>query len=277
MSGVRVAVVGATGRMGRAVVRLAPSHGLVVARAVATSGIGRDAGELAGSERIGVAVERDVSSLATGGFEVIIDFSAPDAISALAEMAAATRAAFVSGTTGLGEHERSALERASARVAVFWEPNMSFGVHVLADLVRRAAAQLGETFDVEVTEVHHRKKVDAPSGTALRLVESACEGRGGSPHVVFGRHGRPGPRFPAEVAVHAIRGGDVIGDHTVHFLGDGERIEITHRATDRDLFAHGALRAAAFVAGKPAGRYGMRDLVQRLEKARTDASSEGRG
>jgi 4-hydroxy-tetrahydrodipicolinate reductase len=135
-------------------------------------------------------------------------------------------------------------------------------VHVLADLVRRTAAQLGETFDIEVTETHHRKKIDAPSGTALRLVEAACEGKGGSPEVVYGRHGRPGPRKAAEVAVHAIRGGDVIGDHTVHFLGDGERIEVTHRATDRDLFARGALRAAVFVAGKPSGRYGMRDLVR---------------
>ncbi len=247
--------------MGRAVVRLAPLHGLVVARAVASAGVGRDAGELAGCERLGIAVEPEVSSLVTGGFEVVIDFSAPHATAALAEMSGATRAALVSGTTGLGDRERAALDRASAHVAVFWEPNMSLGVHVLADLVRRAAAQLGETFDIEVTEAHHRKKVDAPSGTAIRLVEAVCEGRGGLPQVVYGRHGRPGPRSPAEVAVHAIRGGDVIGDHTVHFLGDGERIEVTHRATDREIFARGALRAAAFVAGKPAGRYGMRDLV----------------
>ena len=257
-----MAVVGASGRMGRAVVRLAPLHGLIVVRAVASAGIGRDAGELAGCERIGVAVEGDVSSLASGGFDVAIDFSAPDATAALAEMSSTTRAALVSGTTGLGADATAALERASAHVAVFWEPNMSFGVHVLADLVRRTAAQLGETFDIEVTETHHRKKIDAPSGTALRLVEAACEGKGGSPEVVYGRHGRPGPRKAAEVAVHAIRGGDVIGDHTVHFLGDGERIEVTHRATDRDLFARGALRAAVFVAGKPSGRYGMRDLVR---------------
>lgn len=262
MSDLRVAVVGASGRMGRAVVRLAPLHGLVVSRAVASAGVGRDAGELAGCERIGVVVERDVSSLATGGFEVVIDFSAPGATTALAEVSIVTRAALVSGTTGLGDDEKGALDRASAHVPVFWEPNMSFGVHVLADLVRRTAAQLGEAFDIEVTEVHHRKKVDAPSGTAIRLVEAACEGKGGSPEVVYGRHGRPGPRPPEEVAVHAIRGGDVIGDHTVHFLGDGERIELTHRATDRELFARGALRAAAFVAGKPAGRYGMHDLVR---------------
>ncbi len=264
MSGLRLAVVGATGRMGRAVIRLAPQHGLAIARAVASSGsgVGRDAGEVAGGERIGVGIERDVASLATGGFDVAIDFSAPEATAALAEMSAVTRAAIVSGTTGLGDRARGALDRASATVAVFWEPNMSFGVHLLADLVRRAAAQLGQTFDVEVTETHHRKKVDAPSGTAIRLVEAVREGQALSPKIVYGRHGRPGPRPSEEVGVHAIRGGDVIGDHTVHFLGDGERIEVTHRATDRDLFARGALRAAVFVAGKSAGRYGMRDLVR---------------
>lgn len=261
MSGPRLAVVGASGRMGRAVVRLAPLHGFVVARAVASAEFGRDAGEVAGCERIGVVLERDVSSLATGGFDVAIDFSAPEATAALADLAAITRAAIVSGTTGLGEGPSSALGRASAHVAVFWEPNMSFGVHVLGEIVRRAAMQLGGTFDVEVTEVHHRKKTDAPSGTAIRLVEAVREGQEAPRQVVFGRYGRPGPRPPGEIAVHAIRGGDVIGDHTVHFLGDGERIEVTHRATDRDLFARGALRAAAFVAGKPAGRYGMRDLV----------------
>jgi 4-hydroxy-tetrahydrodipicolinate reductase len=264
MSGLRIAVVGASGRMGRAVVRLAPAHGLAITRAVASSkaDVGRDAGEVAGCERTGVTVEPDVASLVSGGFDVVVDFSAPDATAALAEMAGTTRAAIVSGTTGLGNDEKAALERASAHVAVFWEPNMSFGVQVLADLVRRAAAQLGQAFDVEVTETHHRKKVDAPSGTALRLVEAVREGQGLSPPMVYGRYGRPGPRASEEVAVHAIRGGDVIGDHTVHFLGNGERIELTHRATDRDLFAHGALRAAAFVAGKPAGRYTMRDLLR---------------
>lgn len=181
MSGLRLAVVGASGRMGRAVVRLAPLSGLVVTRAVASAGVGRDAGELAGCERIGVPVERDVSSLAAGGFDVVIDFSAPEATFALAEMSTTTGAAIVSGTTGLGDRENRALEHASAHVAVFWEPNMSFGVHVFADLVRRAAAQLGDAFDIEVTETHHKKKIDAPSGTAIRLVEAACEGKGARP------------------------------------------------------------------------------------------------
>jgi 4-hydroxy-tetrahydrodipicolinate reductase len=146
-------------------------------------------------------------------------------------------------------------------VPVLWEPNMSFGVHVLVELVRRAALQLGADFDVEISETHHRMKADAPSGTAVRLLAALQEAKGAQSRVVHGRNGRPGPRPADEIAVHALRGGDVIGDHTVHFLGAGERLEFTHRATDRDLFVRGALRAAAAVVGKPPGCYRMNDLV----------------
>jgi 4-hydroxy-tetrahydrodipicolinate reductase len=144
---------------------------------------------------------------------------------------------------------------------VLWEPNMSVGVHVLGRLVREAIAALGEGFDVEIVEAHHRKKVDAPSGTALRLAELAMEAAhgGGLRH---GREGRPGERPRGEIGMHALRGGDVVGDHTVHFLGDGERLELTHRATSRDVFAHGALRAAAWLAGKPRGRYTLADVLR---------------
>jgi 4-hydroxy-tetrahydrodipicolinate reductase len=257
---VRLAVVGATGRMGRAVVRLAPAHGLTVVRAVAHDQTGLDAGAVAAGVPIGVLLEKTPSALATGGFDVVIDFSSPEAAAALAEVAIKTGAALVSGTTGLAEDVEAAFVRASAHAAIFREPNMSLGVHVLVDLVRRASSQLGPDFDLEVTELHHHLKVDAPSGTAVRLVEALREARAPSA-VVYGRHGRPGARPAGEIAVHALRGGDVIGDHTVHFLGSGERLELTHRATDRDVFAHGALRAAAFVVGRPAGRYGMSDLI----------------
>jgi 4-hydroxy-tetrahydrodipicolinate reductase len=247
--------------MGRAVVRLAPAHGLTVVRAVARDHSGVDVGSLAAGAPIGVLLEREPSGLASGGFDVAIDFSSPEATAEVAGVAIETGSALVSGTTGLAADVEAMLVRASERVAVFWEPNMSLGVHVLLDLVRRAASRLGPDFDIEVGEVHHRLKVDAPSGTAVRLVQALREVRGDSASVVHGRQGRPGPRPPGEIAVHAFRGGDVIGDHTVHFLGLGERIEITHRSTDRDVFARGALRAAAFLAGKPAGRYGMSDLV----------------
>ena len=136
---------------------------------------------------------------------------------------------------------------------------MSVGVHVLASLVEKAMAALGPSFDVEVVEVHHRAKVDAPSGTAIRLGDVVKHARHG--HYVHGREGRPGPRKPDEVGMHAVRGGDVIGDHTVFFFGDGERIELTHRASSRDLFAHGAVRAAGWIAGKPAGRYRLADML----------------
>jgi 4-hydroxy-tetrahydrodipicolinate reductase len=247
--------------MGRAVVRLAPAHGLTVVRAVARDHTGLDAGSIAGGLPIGVLLEKEVSELASAGFDVAIDFSTPKATAELAEVAIQTGAALVSGTTGLAGDAEAALIRASARAAVFWEPNMSLGVHVLVDLVRRAAVQLGPDFDAEVCELHHRLKVDAPSGTANRLVEALRDARGAPSALVYGRQGRPGARPPGEIAVHALRGGDVIGDHTVHLLGPGERVELTHRATDRDVFARGALRAAAFVATKPAGRYGMADLI----------------
>jgi 4-hydroxy-tetrahydrodipicolinate reductase len=237
----RLAVVGAEGRMGRRVVALAPEHGFSVVRA-----LGRGT----------------VSALSSGDVDVIVDFSSPEAFADLTGVVARTGTSLVSGTTGLGTEEQDALERASKTAAVLWEPNMSVGIHILVGLVERAASQLGPDFDVEVSEAHHRMKADAPSGTAKRLVEALLRQRGSdAAKVIFGREGRPGPRPPSEIAVHALRGGDVVGDHTVHFLGAGERIELTHRATHRDVFAHGALRAARFLVGKPPGRYGMRDLV----------------
>jgi 4-hydroxy-tetrahydrodipicolinate reductase len=171
----------------------------------------------------------------------------------------------VSGTTGLDDAAKRALDAASAGCAVLWEPNMSVCVHVLASLVERAVAALGAGYDVELVEAHHRAKVDAPSGTAVRLgevVRAARSARGqGDARLVHGREGRPGPRGAAEIGMHALRGGDVVGDHTVFFFGEGERIELTHRASSRDLFAHGALRAARWIAGKKPGRYTLSDVL----------------
>jgi 4-hydroxy-tetrahydrodipicolinate reductase len=207
------------------------------------------------------AVDRgEVATLAVGGFDVAIDFSSSEVLPELAVLVAQTGAALVSGTTGLSAEGERALDDASRRVAVIWEPNMSIGAHILGTLVRQAIVALGEGFDVEVVETHHRRKVDAPSGTALRLAEIATEARSGGA-LVHGRVGRPGPRGTAEIGVHAVRGGDVVGDHSVHLLGEGERLELVHRATSRDVFALGALRAAAWIAGKPAGRYRLSDVV----------------
>jgi 4-hydroxy-tetrahydrodipicolinate reductase len=255
----RIAVVGASGRMGRAIVRLATSEKMDVVCAVGITDVGRDAGELAGVGPIGVCVVDSPGAVEHARADVVIDFSVPDATVALAAIAVAAGSAIVSGTTGLGADARAALERASARVPVLVEPNMSIGVHVLSDLVARAVAALND-WDVEIVESHHRAKVDAPSGTALRLAEVAQSARGGA-RVVHGRHGRAGARGRDEIGVHALRGGDVVGDHEVRLLGGGETLELVHRATSRDVFAYGALRAARFIAGKPPGRYALRDVL----------------
>jgi 4-hydroxy-tetrahydrodipicolinate reductase len=257
----RLAVVGASGRMGRAVVRLAHEAGLEIACAVAAADVGRDAGELAGVGPVGVAVVDDPAVLRAARADVVVDFSAPPATLALAPIAAAAGCALVSGTTGLGDDVRAALDRAATQVAVLWEPNMSIGVHVLTELVRRAVAALSD-WDVEVVEAHHRAKVDAPSGTALRLAETAQRARVGATRLVHGREGRPGARGRDEIGMHAVRGGDVVGDHVVQLLGDGERLELVHRATSREVFAHGALRAARWIAGRPAGRYTLADALE---------------
>jgi 4-hydroxy-tetrahydrodipicolinate reductase len=237
----KIAVVGAHGRMGRTVLRLAEEQGIEVALAL-------DAGER-------------MTGLARSGADVAVDFSSPGATTELCEVAAKAGIAIVSGTTGLGDEAEEALERASARVAVAWEPNMSVGVHVLGVLVRQAIEMLGPEFDVEIVEAHHRLKVDAPSGTALRLAELAREARGGA-RLVHGREGKPGARASSEIGVHAVRGGDVVGDHTVLLLGTGERIEIVHRASSRELFASGALRVARWIVGKAPGRYRMDDVIR---------------
>jgi 4-hydroxy-tetrahydrodipicolinate reductase len=241
---VRLAVVGASGRMGRAVVRLAREAGLEIVCAVGTTEVGRDVGELAGVGPTGICVVDGLAALEHARADVAIDFSTPAATLALASIAAAAGTAVVSGTTGLDDAARAALDRAAARIPLLWEPNMSVGVHVLARLVAQATASLAD-WDVEIVETHHRAKVDAPSGTALRLAEAVQAAREGS----------------AQIGMHALRGGDVVGDHVVHVLGGGERLELTHRATSRDVFAHGALRAASWIAGKAPGRYTLGDVL----------------
>jgi 4-hydroxy-tetrahydrodipicolinate reductase len=264
----RLAVLGANGRMGRAVVRLARDAGFEVVLAAGAGDVGRDAGELAGVGALGVRVGDaiDAARLREARAEVLVDFSAPSALAAACAPCAEAGVALVSGTTGLDETARAALETAAGRIPVLWEPNMSVGVHVLSSLLARAIAALGPGFDVEIVEAHHRMKVDAPSGTALRLAEVAREAvaaraPAATPRLVHGREGRPGARSPSEIGVLALRGGDVVGDHTAFLFGDGERLELSHRASSRDLFARGALRAASWLAGRAAGRYSLSDVL----------------
>lgn len=255
----RIAVVGASGRMGRAIVRLASEGGIQIACAVGVTDVGRDAGELAGIGPIGTAVVDALAALEATRVDAIIDFSAPNVTIDVAAIAAVAGSALVSGTTGIGAAGVAALDRAAARAPVLWEPNMSLGVHVLSQLVARAAEALAD-WDIEIVETHHRAKVDAPSGTALRLAEVAQRARAGS-RIVHGREGRPGARLSAEIGMHAVRGGDVIGDHVVHLLGGSERLEITHRATNRDVFAHGAIAAARWLSGREPGKYTLTNVL----------------
>lgn len=255
----KIAVVGANGRMGRAVVRLAHDGGMQVVAAIGAGDLDRDAGELAGVGPIAVRVVSSLDVLAKSKPDVVVDFSLPTVFASVCEASADAGAALVSGTTGIDDAGTAALERAAKKAAVLWEPNMSVGVHVLSTLVAQALKTLGEDFDTEIVEAHHRMKVDAPSGTALRLAEVVRAARGGD--LVHGREGKPGARKASEIGMHAMRGGDVIGDHTVFLFGDGERVELTHRASSRDLFARGALRAAKWIAGKAAGRYRLADVL----------------
>lgn len=256
----RLAVVGADGRMGRAVVRLAEAAELTVVCAVGVGEVGRDVGQVAGVGALGVPIVDDPAALDAASADVVIDFSVPAVTQALVARVAALGTPLVSGTTGLDPEAHLVLDRAAESTAVLWEPNMSVGVFVLSELVARAAADLAD-WDIEVVEVHHRRKTDAPSGTALRLAEVAKHARHGGPEIIHGRHGNVGARPSEEIGMHALRGGDVAGDHTVFVFGNGERLELTHRASTRDIFAQGTLRAAKWIVGRPAGRYRLRDVL----------------
>jgi 4-hydroxy-tetrahydrodipicolinate reductase len=263
----RLVVVGAAGRMGRMLARtVAESEGCRLVGALERPGspaLGADMGALAACPDLaGLAVTDEARALFAGA-DGVLDFTAPAATVAFAELAAEFGLVHVVGTTGLSETDLSALRAAASRARIVQSGNMSLGVNLLAGLVRRVAAALGPEFDVEIVEMHHRMKVDAPSGTALLLGEAAAEGRGIdlASHRDAGRDGQTGARRPGDIGFASLRGGSVIGDHTVVFAGPGERIEIGHRAEDRGLFARGAVRAALWAADRPPGFYGMDDVL----------------
>ncbi len=187
--------------------------------------------------------------------ELVIDFSLPQAWKSLDSLVNGTNVAVVSGTTGLGKTEMQLLKSWSKNHAVFYSSNMSVGIHVLGMLMKTATRMLGESFDRELIEFHHGRKKDSPSGTALSLLENW------NGEKIYGRHGNTGEREAGTVGVHAVRGGDIAGEHHLYFLGEGERLTLSHLATDRRVFVKGALRAAAFIAGKPPGLYDMEDLL----------------
>jgi 4-hydroxy-tetrahydrodipicolinate reductase len=262
----RMVVVGAGGRMGRMLVRtVAATPGAVLSGAIEQPGsplLGQDAGQLAGIGDLGVRLTDDplpVFAQAHG----VLDFTAPAATVAFAALAAQARIVHVVGTTGLADADLAKLEAAGRHAVVIRSGNMSLGVNLLAALVRKVARSLGADFDIEVLEMHHRAKVDAPSGTALMLGEAAAEGRkvALADHAVRARDGLTGPRREGDIGFASLRGGTVVGEHSVVFAGPSERIVLSHVAEDRSLFASGAVRAALWGQGRKPGLYSMADVL----------------
>lgn len=270
-SELRIAVLGATGRMGAALLRAIdeiPGAQLVGATASSSSRwLNQDAGVAAGGPLRGVAVTADPGS-AVRAAQVAIDFALPEATIANVDACVAAGIAMVIGTTGSSEQARRHIEGAATRIPIVLAANMSLGVNLLAKLVEVAARALDQRYDIEIFEAHHRNKKDAPSGTALALGRAAADGRGVPLDDVatYERHGQIGARVPGSIGFSVFRGGDVIGDHTVTFAGIGERIELTHRASDRMTFARGALRAAQWIAGRSPGLYSMQDVLDLAQR-----------
>jgi 4-hydroxy-tetrahydrodipicolinate reductase len=242
MKPVRVLLVGAKGRMGQAIAAAAEGANAVIAAAL-------DQGDDLAKE--------------IGACDVVVDFSHPSATDAICQVCLSASKPLVVGTTGHSDDERALLEKTAKSLPLVFSPNFSVGVNALFWLTRKAAEMLGQDFDLEVVEMHHRLKKDAPSGTARKLAEILCEVRklDYAKNVAHGREGLIGERPAAEIGVHSIRGGDVVGDHTVTFAGRGERLELTHKASSRETFAAGALRAAGWVVGRSPGLYTMEDVL----------------
>ena len=264
MADMRVIVAGAGGRMGRALTKLiAETPGLELVGAVEPAEsplIGHDALALAGLPAGGVLLSADMTGLSRQA-DAILDFTTPAASAAKPTLAAGI--VHVIGTTGLSAADEMAIETAARRATIVKSGNMSLGVNLLAALVRRVAATLDAAFDIEIVEIHHRHKVDAPSGTALLLADAAARGREVDLAAmrIPAREGHTGPRPPGAIGFAALRGGSVVGDHSVIFAGPDERLELTHRAEARSIFARGALKAALWARGKPAGLYAMADVL----------------
>jgi 4-hydroxy-tetrahydrodipicolinate reductase len=261
-----VVVAGAAGRMGSRVIALMPEvAGLKLVGALEVSGhpqLGKDAGAVAGIGPLGVTIQSDAEPMLSRD-RVLVEFTLPEATLAHLRVAAARGAKAVVGTTGFSATERKEIEQLSKKIPILLSPNMSIGVNLAFKLLAEMAQVLGDDYDVEITEIHHRMKKDAPSGTALRMAEVIAEAlrRDLSQVAVYGRQGITGSRTQKEIGIQSLRAGDVVGEHTVVFGGLGERLELTHRAQSRDTFARGALRGVRFLAQAAPGLYSMQDVL----------------
>jgi 4-hydroxy-tetrahydrodipicolinate reductase len=266
MAGTRIGVIGCGGRMGRMLIAdIVASEGCELAGGAARpegAALGRDLGELAGIGRLGIAATGDARQVLRDS-DVAIDFTSPEATTAHAALAAELGRPIVIGTTGLSGEQEKAVRRAAEHVPIVWAANTSLGINLLFGLVEQVAARLGPEWDIEIVEMHHKGKVDAPSGTALALgrVAASARGVGFEEAAQRGRDGITGPRKPGAIGFAALRGGDNIGEHHVFFAGLGESLELTHRATNRAIYAKGAVRAARWLVGRPPGLYGMKEVL----------------
>ena len=264
---IKIGVNGAGGRMGKTLIQACAENENVQLGAAfeisSSDSIGADAGELAGLGKVGVVTNSDLAKH-HADFDVLIDFTIPTCTMQSLQQCRTYGKSMVIGTTGLNDQQKQTLLEASKDIAILLAPNMSVGVNVCLRLLQMAAATLGDDYDVEIIEAHHRHKVDAPSGTALRMGEVVAEtlGRNLKDCAVYGRQGHIGERDKNTIGFETIRAGDIVGDHTVMFSGIGERIEITHKASSRMTFANGAMRAAVWVSAKENGLYDMQDVLE---------------
>jgi 4-hydroxy-tetrahydrodipicolinate reductase len=262
----RVAVVGAAGRMGKTLIAAVDSaEGMELAAATERPGsslVGTDAGELAGIGRSGVAIAPGLLDV-VDDFDVVIDFTGPAATLAHIDFCETHGKAMVIGTTGLDDAQKARIRKASSSIGIVFAPNMSVGVNLCFRLLQMAAEVMGEDADIEIIEAHHRHKVDAPSGTALRMGEVVAEalGRDLREVAVYGREGQTGARDRRTIGFETIRAGDIVGEHTVWFATEGERVEIVHKASSRMTFARGAVRAAGWIVRQGAGLFDMQDVL----------------
>jgi 4-hydroxy-tetrahydrodipicolinate reductase len=262
----RIAITGAAGRMGRSLIEAVHNtDGLELTVALEhpdSTLLGSDAGDLAGLGRLGVVLGADLAAV-SGEFDVLIDFTRPEPTLANLAICRSAGRRMVIGTTGFSESQKLEIAAAANDIGVVFAPNMSVGVNLCLKLLDMAARVLGDEVDIEVIEAHHRHKVDAPSGTALRMGEvvAAALGRDLASCAVYGREGNTGERDRRTIGFETIRAGDIVGDHTVLFAGTGERVEITHKASSRMTFANGAVRAAGWLVARPTGLFDMQDVL----------------
>lgn len=263
---IKVGVIGAGGRMGRMLIEAVQNNPKTILNAAierqGSSLVGADAGEVAAIGRLGVQIVDELEAV-INDIDVLIDFSLPDATEKNMQVCAEHNVAMVIGTTGFNEAQEQVLAKASGKIAIVYAGNYSTGVNLSLKLLGMAAKAFGNEADVEIIEAHHKHKIDAPSGTAYMMAEAVAEARGQNLKdvAIYGREGQTGERESGTIGIHAVRGGEIVGDHTVMFIADGEVVEITHRARERMTFAAGAVRAATWVTEQAIGQYDMQDVL----------------